>query len=165
MADLGVEVLQRTRERLANLRSRAAQAIERLSDDEVNWRPDEDSNSIANLVLHMSGNLKQRLHSEVGGEPFARNRDAEFSLNAWLTRNQALAELNQSFAGADAVLSRLTREDLARTGRLLTGEATCLELIVHTAMHLAEHVGQILYIGKQLKGPEWVMLTTPHKKI
>lgn len=163
--DVATAFLTKVRERLSDLHRRAATAVERLSDAEVNWRSDSANNSIANLVVHMSGNIRQRLGTEIGGVPFERNRDAEFSLNVSLTAQEALAELNDAFAFGDRVLADLSPERIFAIGRIRHHELTFIELILHTSHHLAEHTGQILYMAKQLKGKKWEILSIPHRQI
>ncbi|BDG59582.1 DUF1572 domain-containing protein [Caldinitratiruptor microaerophilus] len=162
--DLGQTVIRIHRDRLRDLHRRAGAAIEQLRDEDVNWRPNEESNSIANLVLHMAGNIGQRLVSAVGGAPDTRDRDAEFNSRDFLTRDRVLEILGDAFGAADRVLETLSAEQLAETRRVRDREMTVLDLIFGVATHLSEHVGQILYIAKMRLGPDYRVQSTPHRK-
>lgn len=162
--DLGPTLIRMHRDRLRDLHRRAVAAIEQLRDEDVNWRPSEESNSIANLVLHMAGNIGQRLVATVSGGPDTRDRDAEFNSREFLTRGRVLEILGDAFGAADRVLESLPAERLAETRRVRDREMTVLDLIFGVTTHLSEHVGQILYIAKMRLGPDYRVLSTPHKK-
>src|SRR4026209_1187126 len=61
-------------------------AVETLSEADLWWRPNEASNSIGNLMLHLTGNIRQWIVSGVGGAPDRRDRAAEFARRAQLAR-------------------------------------------------------------------------------
>src|SRR5262245_65982024 len=87
--------------------------VNQMSDDDLWWRPNEVSNSIGNLVLHLSGNLRQWIVSSVGGASFKRDRDAEFAARGPIPRAELVASLKKAVEEVDAVLATLS------TGRLL----------------------------------------------
>lgn len=156
--------VERCRQKLRDLRRRAALAIGRLTDEDVNWRPNEESNSIANLVVHMAGNLHQRLESGIGGAPDQRDRDSEFNSRAPVSRDQVLEILNQSFFKADEILAAVTEERLSEPQRIRDREVTVADVLFTVATHLSEHVGQILYIAKLRLGAGFGNLSIPHKR-
>ncbi|MBV9211777.1 MAG: DUF664 domain-containing protein, partial [Acidobacteria bacterium] len=80
--------------------------LERLSDEQVWWRAGEQSNSIGNLLLHLSGNARQWIVSGVGSAPDARERQAEFDAQEGLTRAELLERVRQTLDEADAVLAQ-----------------------------------------------------------
>ncbi len=164
MADREQHLIDMHRRKMADLGRRAVEAVRQLGDDDVNWRPNEDSNSIANLVLHMAGNIDQRYLAGIGGMTVHRNRDAEFNSRRPYTRDEVLAELDRAFGEADRILAGLTPADLDRPQQLHTGPATVLDVLFNVVTHLAEHVGQILYIAKLRLGAGYRVLSTPHKK-
>ncbi|HEX6990127.1 MAG TPA: DinB family protein [Bacillota bacterium] len=152
------------RERLANLHNRARKSILALGDEDLNWRPNDDSNSITNLVLHLAGNLHQLLESRVGGAPDRRDREAEFEDRSPRTRDQLIQILDDAFAMADRVLADLRPDQLDRRVEAIGRSLTLAELIFFVAVHAAEHVGQIIYIAKLKLGADFGTLSIPRRR-
>lgn len=157
-------LLELYREKMRDLLRRSVEALDQLTDADVNWRPNEESNSIANLVVHMAGNLQQRLASGIGGAPDSRNRDAEFNDRELHTREQLTAILHASFGMADRVISQLTPDRLAEPQWIRNRQVTVLEVLLTVVTHMSEHIGQILYIAKLRLGPGYKVLSIPHRK-
>jgi len=86
--------------------------VEPLTEEQVWWRPNPASNSIANLILHLSGNVGQWLVASFNHERDARNRPAEFAAESGLPASQLLAILGATMDEAALVLTRLTEADL-----------------------------------------------------
>src|SRR5579862_5064798 len=74
--------------------------IEQLTDEQIWWRPNEQSNSVGNLVLHLSGAIMLFLCHRVGGFPYERNREAEFSSKGPIPRQQLMAVFNEAIEKA-----------------------------------------------------------------
>src|SRR3954467_14763645 len=89
--------------------------VESLSDEQVWWRPNEASNSIGNLVLHLNGNVWQWLVASFNRFKDERDRPAEFSATRDLSAADLLARLGQTIDEAAKVLARLTFEELLAT--------------------------------------------------
>src|ERR1700679_3099199 len=87
-------------------------AVEPLTDKQLWWRPNEASNSIGNLVLHLNGNVRQWLVDSFNGRNDGRDRPAEFSAQSGMTAAALLANLGPTIDAADRVLARLTAADL-----------------------------------------------------
>lgn len=152
------------RDRLRTLRQRATDAIRQMGDDDLNWRPNDDSNSVANLIVHMAGNLHQRLEAGIAGATDKRDRDAEFNGRERLTGAEILRVLHESFDMADRVLSELTPDRLMDSVSFRSQQVPILQVLVNVTTHMAEHVGQILYIAKLRLGPAYQTLSTPHRR-
>lgn len=99
--------------------------VESLTDEQVWWRPNEASNSIGNLILHLDGNVRQWLVSSFSGSEDARDRPAEFSARQGISRRALLSQLEGTLREASAVLSRLGEAQLLATfhiqGATVTG--------------------------------------------
>src|SRR5947207_8706539 len=95
------------RARLAHNRQRLTGVINQLSDEDLNWRPNAESNSVTNLVIHICGNLKQRYGHHISGDPDARNRQSEFDITAQRAKPELLAAMDNAFGMVDAILQRL----------------------------------------------------------
>lgn len=164
MADREQYLIDMHRRKMADLGRRALEALRQLGDDDINWRPNEESNSIANIVLHMVGNIDQRYLAGIGGMSVERDRDAEFNSRRPYSRDEVVDRLNRAFGDVDRILAGLTPADLDRPQQLHTGPATVLDALFMVATHMSEHVGQILYIAKLRLGARYHVLSTPHKK-
>ncbi len=136
-------------------------AVESIDETRLWWRPNEASNSIGNLLLHLAGNLRQWIVAGVGGAPDDRDRDAEFARREGLSRQELLALLQSAIEEADAVLENIEREienglpdDDAALQRLCRPQGfpqTVLDAIFHPIEHFSYHTGQIVQIAKLLE--------------
>lgn len=127
-------------------------AVEQLSPEDLWWRPNEASNSIGNLLLHLAGNLRQWIVSGVGGAPDRRDRAIEFARRDPLPREELLATLTEAVFDADAVIARTDPAELEVRLRVQGCEVTRLQAIYHVVEHFALHAGQIIYIAKLRAG-------------
>ena len=128
--------------------------VESLSDEQVWWRPNEVSNSVGNLLLHLNGNVHQWLVATFDKLEDARDRRAEFAQRAHLPADQLLERLGRTIERASAVLSRLTEADLRATHHIQGYTVTGLYAVYHVVEHFGMHYGQILYITKLACGKD-----------
>lgn len=153
--DTGTAFLAQSREYLtAHYLPKILASVDRLSDEDLWWRPNEASNSVGNLMLHLSGNVRQWIVCGVGGAEDVRERDREFSRRDPLPRDQLVATLSRTVQEADAVIAAVRGTALGQR-RLIQGrEVTVLEAIYHVVEHFSTHVGQIAMIAKQRSGAD-----------
>jgi hypothetical protein len=141
--------------------------IDKLSDDQMWHRGADHENSIANLLLHLEGNLRQWFLHGIDGQPDVRNRDSEFALSP----SQRCAEIRSRFAATLAecrkVIGSLPPARLLETIHPQpTGNwppMTILEAICRVTGHLQSHTGQIIMLTKQLTGAD-LDLSMPRKR-
>ncbi len=134
---------------------RVCKCLDSLTEDQVWWRPNENSNSIGNLLLHVNGNLRQWILVPLGGLPDERDRDAEFAERRRLGTDELRRNLEQTLHEVDAVVGRQQSDDLVKTYTIQRYEnMTALAAIFHVTEHFAMHFGQILYITKLLTGTD-----------
>ena len=126
--------------------------VEALTDEQVWWRPNEASNSIGNLLLHLNGNVHQWLVATFERLDDARDRPAEFAQRAHIPADQLLEALGRTVQRAADVLSRLTETDLCQTFHIQGYTVTGLYAVYHVVEHFGMHYGQILYITKLVQG-------------
>ena len=131
---------------------RIARCLAGLSPEQIWWRPNPASNSAGNMVLHLTGNLRQWISSGLGGAPDVRERDEEFAERGPLPRRVLLGRLRKAVEEACGVLRRLSAGDLARVYRIQGYRVTGLEATYHVAEHFSHHAGQIILITKMLRG-------------
>ena len=140
--------------------------LAQLSDQEFFQLPDPESNCAAQLVKHMAGNLRSRWLNflTTDGEKPDRNRDQEFVLTANDTREELMRRWEDSFKIVFDTVASLKPEDFVKTVTIRGEPHTILQAITRSLMHTAYHVGQILYVGKHLRGAAWTVLSIPKGK-
>jgi uncharacterized damage-inducible protein DinB len=124
--------------------------LELLTDEQIWWRANPQSNSIGNLLLHLSGNVRQWIVCSLGDGTDARDRDSEFAQRIIIPRDELLARLRQTLTEADVTLAKFDPDNLLDR-RVIQGlDVSALEAIFHVVEHFSMHAGQIVYITKQL---------------
>lgn len=134
------------------------EAVELLSDEEIWARAGDASNSIGNLLLHLSGNVRQHIIAGVGQRiPDARNRPLEFAARGGISKDVLVGELERTIAEACAVLDSLDPAQLSEEGAIQGKKVALFDDIFHVVEHFAYHVGQIILIVKAQKqrGFDW----------
>jgi uncharacterized damage-inducible protein DinB len=124
--------------------------LEKLSDDEVWWRANPESNSIGNLLLHLAGNARQWITSGLGAEADQRVRQVEFDERSTIPRGELLARLDETLKEVDGVLARLDPASILERRRIQGHDVTVLYAILHVVEHFSMHTGQIILITKML---------------
>jgi uncharacterized damage-inducible protein DinB len=119
-----------------------------MSDDQIWWRPNEQSNSVGNLVLHLRGNLKQWIVVPLGGGKFRRDRSAEFATRERLTKAQLIGEIQAVVDEVEAVLQSFAANQLLVRYPIQVYQTSALQAVYHVVEHFSYHLGQILYIYK-----------------
>ena len=127
---------------------RIVECLGQLSDEEIWWRPNEASNSVGNLLLHVCGNMRQWIISGLGGAADVRERDKEFSERGPIARRELREELQQTIRQAGAVLARLKPADLTRRYRIQQYDVSGYEAATQVTEHVAYHLGQVIYVTK-----------------
>ncbi|MGA9586107.1 MAG: DUF1572 family protein [Terracidiphilus sp.] len=131
---------------------RLRKAVEPLSDEQIWWRPNEASNSIGNLILHLNGNVWQWLVASFDRLEDSRDRPAEFNATGDLSAEDLLARLGQTLDEAAKVLARLTEEELLATWHIQGYTVSGLAAVYQVVEHFGLHYGQIVYITKMQEG-------------
>jgi uncharacterized damage-inducible protein DinB len=149
MTDVALLFLERSRYFLATeYRTKLRCAVEALPADALWWRANEKSNSVANLLLHLNGNIRQWIVRGVGGAAGARDRAAEFSATDGPDAGVLLADLESTLAEVDRILGALTPADLVERRSIQGRDLTVLEAVYHVVEHFSLHLGQIVLIAK-----------------
>jgi len=131
---------------------RLRKAVEPLSEEQIWWRPNDASNSIGNLILHLNGNVWQWLVASFNRLEDERDRPAEFSATCDLSAADLLARLGQTIVEAGTVLARITPEELLNTWHIQGYSVSGLAAVFQVVEHFGLHYGQIVYITKMLEG-------------
>lgn len=125
-------------------------ALASLSEEQVWWRPNEKSNSIGNLVLHLTGSLNYYLNRNLGNIPYDRDRAAEFAERRPVPKTELLALFDDMVAKAERTFEGLTPDSLAAPSPEPTMHTIAFEDLLNVTTHLATHTGQIVWIAKML---------------
>jgi hypothetical protein len=125
-------------------------AVEPLTDEQIWWRPNETSNSIGNLIVHLAGSLNYYLGRNIGGIAFERDRAAEFAERRQLPKAEVMALFEEMVSRAERTFDGLTPERLSEPSPEPTMHEIVLEDLLNAAMHLSTHTGQIVWIAKML---------------
>lgn len=124
--------------------------LERLTDEQIWWRSNEQSNSIGNLVLHLCGNARQWIVCGLGFEPDHRIRYAEFAQRDVLPRADLVQLLQTTIADVETVLRQLDPSVLLEQRTIQGSEVDVLHAIFHVTEHFSMHTGQIIMLTKML---------------
>ena len=122
--------------------------LEQLTDEQVWWRANDRSNSIGNLILHISGNARQWIVCGLGGERDDRIRDAEFAERRVLPRSELLAQLKKAVNDIDQTVQRFDTALLLDQFLIQGTMTTALAAILHVTEHFSMHTGQIILLAK-----------------
>ena len=125
--------------------------VESLTEEQVWWRPNDTSNSIGNLILHLNGNVRQWLVASFNQLEDSRDRPAEFAERRLIPPAALLEMLGETMKDSSAVLSRLTGAELTSTYQIQGYTVSGLEAVYQVVEHFALHYGQILYITKLVR--------------
>ncbi len=163
MFDCGSAYLDEARRSFRGHKRLAEGAMEQLSDEEMFRLIDPEANSIAMIVKHLAGNMRSRWTNFLtsDGEKPDRHRDTEFEMSAGTTRADVMNWWETGWELVFEALDGLKGEDLGHTVTIRGEPHTVLQAINRQIAHYAQHVGQIVFLAKHLKGAQWKSLSIP----
>ena len=127
---------------------RIEKCLDLLTEEQVWQKPNASSNSIANLILHLCGNITQYIHSSMGHQQDLRARDLEFSTASGLSKKELYAKIESTIHGACSVIQACSIEELNRTRNVQGFTLSGVGCAIHVCEHLSYHVGQIALLTK-----------------
>jgi Protein of unknown function (DUF1572) len=141
-------------------------AMSQLRDDDFLVTLDPEANSVATLVKHLAGNMRSRFTDFLtsDGEKPDRFRDSEFELSSSTTRADVMQWWEEGWARVFAAIDPLKPEDVMRVVTIRGEPHTVLQAINRQIAHYAQHIGQIVFLAKDLRSNEWKTLTIPRGK-
>jgi hypothetical protein len=149
-----------------NYKTLAEKSFAQLNNDkEFHYAPDAESNSIAVIIKHLSGNMISRWTDflTTDGEKPNRNRDSEF-IDGTETREQLMLLWDKGWEVFLNTLHSLTPNDLMKTITIRSEGLTVMQALNRQTAHYAYHVGQIVFIAKHIKNSSWQSLSIPKNK-
>jgi uncharacterized damage-inducible protein DinB len=150
MNDITLEALRSRITRVFPAQIRAA--VETLSEDQVWWRPNEQSNSVGNILLHLTGSLNHFLNRNIGGIEYNRDREAEFAERRAIPKAELMALFDEMVTRAEQTFDGLTPQRLNDPSPEPKMYAIVFEDLLAVATHVANHTGQVVWIAKMLHG-------------
>ena len=150
--ELGAIALETLRGRVTKiLPAQIRSCVEQLEEAQLWWRPNEQSNSVGNLVLHVSGSMRHYLCRAVGGFEYQRDRAAEFAERGPVPKEKLLSIFDETINQAALTFDSLTPARLMAPSTEPNYYRVVFEDLFGVAIHLATHAGQIVYVTKMLK--------------
>ena len=131
---------------------RIQSCVDQLTNEQVWWRPNESSNSIGNLLLHLNGNVSQWIGNGLGNLPDHRVRHLEFDERNPLDKRQLMETLTQTMMQAREIIENVPVEELLRQRPVQTFDETGISILIHVTEHFSYHTGQVAYITKMVTG-------------
>jgi uncharacterized damage-inducible protein DinB len=161
--DAGAAYLEEAYRSLRGHKRLAEGAMEQLDDDQFFRVLDPESNSVALIVKHITGNQRSRFTDFLtsDGEKPWRNRDQEFVSTGQDTREALMKRWEENWKLVLDTMKSLKPEDLARTVTVRGEEYPALLAVHRQVTHYAYHVGQIVFLAKHLRSAGWKWLSIP----
>jgi len=125
-----------------------------ISEEEFWQKPNESLNSIANLILHLSGNITQYVIASLGETEDNRNRDLEFSAKTGESKATLLAQLQETVDSAKRVIFDASLDSLLKIRSVQGFSFSGVGVVMHAVEHFSYHTGQIAFWVKQLKNKD-----------
>jgi hypothetical protein len=144
----------------------AEKAFAQLADEEIFVQLDDESNSIAVIIKHLTGNMRSRWTDflTTDGEKADRQRDLEFVITTETSRDELMRQWERGWQCVFDAIEPLQPEDLMRAVFIRGEEHTVLEAISRQQMHYAMHIGQIIFLAKHFKSADWKSLSIPRNR-
>ncbi|MFT3883749.1 MAG: DUF1572 family protein [Gemmatales bacterium] len=158
---VGELFIKEIRARLSDSFERIIHCVSQLSDQQVWWRPQESMNSIANILLHLCGNMRQWIIHGVTNAPDHRDRPEEFSNRSMLAKNELIARLAKVVHESDQLLSAMNERQLLLERRIQGFDETVLSAILNSVSHFNGHTQEIVYITRLQLGSSYRFAWTP----
>ena len=163
--EINNQYLESAKKQFLYYKTLGEKAMEQLEPEQLFVTVNEDANSIATIVKHLSGNMLSRWTDflTTDGEKEWRNRDAEFQ-NDLKSKEEVLALWNKGWECLFTALSGLQPEQLLQIIYIRNEGHSVIEAINRQLAHYPYHVGQIVFYAKQLKNSNWESLSIPRNK-
>lgn len=161
---IGSQYLESAKWELERLKSLAEKAFAQISaESHFHTALDKESNSLAVLIRHLSGNMISRWTDflTTDGEKPSRDRDREFEPGEKMSRDELMDVWNRGWACLFQAVSSLSPEDLRSRVMIRGEEHSVVGALQRQLTHYAYHVGQIVFLAKHLESERWGSLSIP----
>jgi uncharacterized damage-inducible protein DinB len=144
--------LQYSVDKLRQFTSRIEVCLGKLTEEQIWARGGEHENAAGNLVLHLTGNVRQWIVSSLGNDVSERDRDSEFAARQGPVAAVLAANLHETVERASSVISALDTERLTRMYEIQNYRVSGVEVVYHVVEHFGQHTGQIIFMTKMFTG-------------
>jgi uncharacterized damage-inducible protein DinB len=152
MADLKSTIAAGLTARYTKLAADVGELAAPLSDEHFWTKPFAFGNSFGHLVLHLTGNLNYYVGAQIAGTVYVRDRPLEFSDATRPSKAEVLKKFDQAIAMVVGAIGSQSAEDWSKEYTAVGANARDrLEMVLQCATHLHHHVGQMMYLGFELK--------------
>ncbi len=164
--NLGKHYLENSIHEFRKLKDLGDKSFNQIKDEDFFWSPDEESNSIAIIVRHLSGNMISRWTDflTTDGEKKNRKRDEEFERIFYTDKDDVISRWEKGWKRLFKTMDSLTDKDLLKEVKIRNEPHTVIQAINRQLTHYAYHIGQIVYISKHLESSNWKSLSIPRKR-
>lgn len=154
--------LESAKKQFSYYRNLAEKTFDQVTEEQLFWQANPESNSIATIAKHLAGNMLSRWTDflNTDGEKDWRDRDSEFE-NDFKTKAELLDFWNRGWEVFENAIAQLSPEDLDKTIYIRNQGHSVVEAINRQLAHYPYHVGQIVFIGKMLANDQWKSLSIP----
>lgn len=135
--------------------SRIAHCVNQLTEPQVWWRPPEGTNAIGNLILHLTGNVRQMITANLTGAADTRDRPAEFAARDAGPKAALLAALTDAVARAKDAIASASDTRLCEQRRVNTFDWTGIQACVRSISHFRGHTQEIIHITRTILGDRY----------
>jgi Protein of unknown function (DUF1572) len=166
MTDIASYYLEEIKRQFRGHQRMGDKALAQLQDKDFFVTLDPESNSVAALVKHISGNARSRFTDFLtsDGEKPDRFRDQEFEVSPSARREEVMRWWEQAWSYVFSALDSLKPEDVLRTVTIRQEPHTVMQALNRSLAHYAQHIGQIVFLAKHLRSSEWQTLSIPRGK-
>ncbi len=133
---------------------RLTSCLDELEETEIWKRPNESSNSVGNLILHLCGNIRQYAISSLGRIEDIRERDKEFSAHGGYSKSELVRKLLATVEEAKKTIENISVSELLRKRKVQGYFYSGIGIIIHVTEHYSYHTGQIIFWTKLLKNKD-----------
>ena len=161
---IGIEFLQTAIRRMKYYRDLGEKALDQLTEEQFHYSPNAAVNCVGIIIQHISGNMLSRWTNFLteDGEKKWRARDEEFE-NHQYSRSALMALWHQGWDQFISTLESLKKEDLKKTVYIRKEALTVVDAIIRQLAHYPYHIGQIMTMGKMVRGEDWQNLSIQKK--
>ena len=159
------EYLKNIRLQFKSYKEVADKTLSQLSEQDLYWKYNDESNDIANIIVHMSQNMLSRWTDffESDGEKEWRNRDSEFTTQH-LTYSELMEEWEKGWSCLFKALDQINESNFNRPLIIRNKKVKIIESLTRQIAHYPYHIGQIAYIGKMILNEKWQSPSIPKGK-